>query len=141
MNLLSNVGKLGVFAVVGLLGAAIVAPAFAQDVTDEAIGRWLRPNQGWIVEFHPCGDYLCGEIVEGEGTDAESGESVVGIQMLFDLEKHGDNEWRGRMYNPEDGHEYMGKVTILDENHVRMSGCMLFGTLCRSEEWPREGSE
>jgi len=137
MNLMSNFGKLGLWAGAGLLGAALITPAFAEDVTDEALGRWLRPNLGWIVEFHMCGEFLCGEIVEGEGTDAQSGESVIGIQMLFDLEKFSDTEWRGRMYNPEDGNEYMGKVTILGEDEIRMSGCMLFGALCRSEEWPR----
>ncbi len=137
MNLLTKVSKLGVLAGAGLLAASVVTPAFAQDVTDQALGSWNRTNQGWVVEFAMCGDYLCGEIISGEGVDDNTGESVVGIQMLFDLEKHSDDQWRGRMYNPEDGNEYAGRVTILSENEIRMSGCVVGGLICRSEEWPR----
>ena len=133
------VSKISMLAGSCLMAASLAAPASAEDVTDQALGQWDRTNQGWVVEFSTCGDFLCGEIVSGEGTDRNSGESVVGIQMLFDLERHNETEWRGRMYNPEDGNEYMGKVTILGPDEIRMSGCMVGGLICRSEEWPRTG--
>jgi len=129
--------KLAALAGSCLMAASVAGPASAEDVTDQALGQWHRTNLDWVVEFAMCGDYLCGEIVSGDGVDSETGESVVGIQMLFDLERHSDTEWQGRMYNPEDGRTYMGKVTILSPDEVRMSGCIVGGLICRSEEWPR----
>ncbi len=137
MNLVKKTSKLSLLAGAGLLAASIVTPAAAQDVTGQALGQWDRTNQGWVVEFAMCGEYLCGEIISGEGIDKNSGQSVVGIQMLFDLERYNDTQWRGRMYNPEDGKTYAGRVTILGEDEIRMSGCVLGGIICRSEEWPR----
>ncbi|MEE2525732.1 DUF2147 domain-containing protein [Hyphobacterium sp. HN65] len=135
--MMKSVMRVALIAGAGMATALTAAPAMAQDVTDQALGRWHRVNQDWIVEFAMCGEYLCGEIVEGEGVDENTGESVIGIQMLFNLERHDDDQWRGRMYNPEDGNEYQGRVTILGENEIRMSGCIIGGLICRSEEWPR----
>lgn len=118
-----------------LMGTLSVA--FAEDMADKAIGVWLREKEGWQIEFKPCGDKLCGEVISGEGVDKKTGGPVVGVQMLFDLEKKNDDTWVGKMYNPGDGNEYKGKVKVLEADRVKMSGCMLGGLVCRSEKWPR----
>lgn len=126
--------SLGVIVALGML-----APAWAGDLADQAIGVWLREKKGWQVEFKLCGDKLCGEIISGEGVDKKTGAPVVGIQMLYDLEKVSEDKWKGKMYNPGDGGTYAGSVTVLNENLIKMSGCMA-KILCRSEKWPRVGS-
>ncbi len=128
--------KLGLSALLGLLLTGLLAPAFAGDMADKAVGVWLRPNMGWHVEFSMCGDKLCGEVISGEGVDKKSGESVVGIKMLYDLEKIDDDKWKGKMYNPGDGGTYKGIVRVMDDNRIKMSGCMM-GIMCRSEVWTR----
>lgn len=116
-------------------GAALAQEALG----DYALGVWERTNRGWLVEFKPCDDnaeLLCGEVISGEGEDRGTGGPVVGVQMLYDLERVSDDRWRGRMYNPGDGGTYRGTVTVLSENEIRMSGCMM-RVMCRSETWPR----
>ncbi|MGV6801523.1 MAG: DUF2147 domain-containing protein [bacterium] len=122
--------------VTAVLSMAFTGTAFAGDMADKAIGTWLRPNKGWHVEFSMCGEKLCGEVVSGEGTDKKTGKSVVGVKMLYDLEKDSDKRWKGKMYNPGDGNVYKGFVTVLSDNEVKMSGCMM-GFMCRSEKWTR----
>ncbi len=124
------------------LGAALAmasmsGSASAQDLADQAIGVWLRESKGWHVEFALCGDKLCGEVISGDGVDKGTGQSVIGVKMLYDLVKSDATTWVGRMYNPGDGNEYKGKVEVLSENEIKMSGCLLGGLICRSEKWPR----
>jgi len=128
--------KLGLSALLGLLITGLAAPAFAGDMADKAVGVWLRPSMGWNVEFSMCGDKLCGEVVSGDDVDKKTGESVVGIKMLYDLKKIDDDKWKGKMYNPGDGGTYKGIVRVMDENTIKMSGCMM-GIMCRSEVWTR----
>lgn len=122
-----------------VLATSFTLPAFAEGMGDKAVGTWLRTKKGWEVEFAMCESdptKLCGEIVSGEGKDKKTGESVVGIKMLYDLERVKDNKWKGKMYNPGDGGTYSGSVTVLSDDEIKMAGCMA-GVLCRSEKWPR----
>lgn len=131
--------KRGAACLGALFALGLISPVWAGDLADKAIGVWLREKKGWQVEFKMCGDKLCGEIISGEGVDKKTGEPVVGIQMLYDLKKAGPDKWKGKMYNPGDGGTYSGSVTMLDENHLKMAGCMA-KILCRSEKWPRVGA-
>jgi uncharacterized protein (DUF2147 family) len=128
--------KTGLFAALGVFALGLFAPAFAGDMADKAVGTWLRSSTGWHVEFSMCGDKLCGEVVAGDGVDKKTGESVIGIKMLYDLEKISDDKWKGKMYNPGDGGTYKGIVQVLSDDQVKMSGCMM-GIMCRSEKWSR----
>lgn len=113
--------------------AAWAAPA------DEVYGVWKRPSKGWLIEFKACesdANKLCGEVIAGEGKDKGTGGPVVGVQMLYDLERASDTKWKGKMYNPGDGNVYAGSVTMLKDGRIKMAGCMA-GILCRSEKWPR----
>lgn len=120
------------------LGTLAATPVLA-DKADKAIGDWSRPSEGWVVTFAMCGDKLCGKVKSGEGVDKKTGGPVVGVTMLFDLEKKGDDRWKGKMYDPKGGGTYDGYVTVLDDNTVKMAGCMA-KILCRAETWPRAGT-
>ncbi|NNC36425.1 MAG: DUF2147 domain-containing protein [Hyphomonadaceae bacterium] len=117
----------------------VCGTAFADDA-DNAIGTWLRPKQGWHVEFAMCvdnPDKLCGTVISGEGVDKKTQGSVVGVKMLFDLEKNKKKtKWKGKMYDPKGGGTYDGSVKVLDDGRVKMSGCMA-KIMCRSEKWKR----
>ena len=128
---LKSIALAGSFAL-GVFGAA---PALA-DMADKALGDWSRPSEGWVVQFYKCADKLCGKVISGEGVDKKTGGPVVGVNMLFDLVKKDDHRWKGKMYDPKGGGLYKGYVTVLDDNTVKMSGCMM-GIMCRSETWPR----
>ena len=126
-----------------LLSAAILpfvcGTAFA-DEADAAIGTWLRPKQGWHVQFAMCEDNsekLCGTVISGDGVDKKTQGSVVGVKMLFDLEKNEKKtKWKGKMYDPKGGGTYAGSVKVLEDGRVKMAGCMA-KIMCRSEKWER----
>ncbi len=133
-----------IFAIAGVSGLGFSVLAFAdgtsQDKADEALGIWLRPKFGWHVEFAMCKDdpsKMCGEVISGEGVDKATGGSVVGVKMLFNMEKSKDkSKWIGKMYDPKGGGTYYGKVKVLKDGRVKMSGCMA-KIMCKSEKWTR----
>lgn len=43
-------------------------------------------------------------------------------------------KWIGKMYDPKGGGTYHGKVKILKDGHIKMSGCMA-KIMCKSEKW------
>jgi uncharacterized protein (DUF2147 family) len=117
------------------LSALSAGPAMA-DMADKALGNWLRSSEGWVVNFYMCEENLCGKVVSGEGVDKKTGGPVVGVNMLFDLVKDKEDRWKGKMYDPKGGGLYAGYVKVLDDNTVKMSGCMA-KIMCRSETWER----
>ena len=131
-----------------LLGAAALSmttmtfasSALAGDKADQVLGTWLRPKQGWHVEFAMCAnaqDKLCGTVISGEGVDKKTQGTVVGVKMLFDMDKNKKgSKWQGKMYDPKGGGTYSGSVKILKDGRVKMSGCMA-KVMCRSEKWTR----
>ena len=142
-----TLGKIsGAILALSVASSAFAVPTFAEGTrADEALGVWVRTKKDWLVEFKMCADnpdLLCGEVIAGDGLDKGTGESVVGVQMLYDLERHHrkDDRWVGSMYNPGDGHVYAGSVTVLDDGRIKMAGCMM-KIMCRSEKWPRATDE
>ncbi len=130
---------LAVTACMAMTGLGVSGLAWA-DKADEAKGIWLRPKFGWQVEFAMCEDnpeLLCGKVISGEGVDKKTGGSVVGVKMLFNMHKSKDGDkWIGKMYDPKGGGTYYGKVKLLKDGRVKMSGCMA-KIMCKSEKWTR----
>lgn len=53
------------FALAGLAGAA------KADGTQSALGLWLNPDQGWVIEAAPCDSGICGTLVSFRKTKYE----------------------------------------------------------------------
>ena len=126
-------------AALSMTGIGASTAAFA-DNADDVLGTWLRPKFGWHVEFAMCEDdasKMCGEVISGEGTDKTTGGPVVGVKMLFNMEKSDDgSKWIGKMYDPKGGGTYYGKVKLRKDGRAKMSGCMM-KVMCKSEKWTR----
>jgi uncharacterized protein (DUF2147 family) len=62
---------------------------------------------------------------------------VLNLQILT-LRPTG-NPWRfdGEIYNPEDGEIYSGYVEVVGADIIKLNGCVLYGLVCRGEEWQR----
>ena len=127
-------------AALSMTAMTFASSALAGDKADQVLGTWLRPKQGWHVEFAMCAnaaDKLCGTVISGEGVDKKTQGTVVGVKMLFDLDKNKKGtKWQGKMYDPKGGGTYAGSVKILKDGRVKMSGCMA-KVMCRSEKWTR----
>ena len=126
-------------AALSMTAIGFAGSAFA-DEADKALGTWLRPKFGWHVAFGPCaGDEakLCGVVISGEGVDKTTGGEVIGVKMLFNMEKNDKKtKWIGKMYDPKGGGTYYGKVKMINDNKIKMSGCMM-KIMCKSEKWTR----
>jgi uncharacterized protein (DUF2147 family) len=107
----------------------------------EPIGTWLSQSGETKVKIAPCGTALCGTViwVKGGGTDkmnpdpAKAGRPLVGIQMIHDAVKSGSG-YRGSLYNYKDGGTYAGKLQMLGDSQLKLSGCRM-RVFCRSQTW------
>ncbi|WP_330083523.1 DUF2147 domain-containing protein [Methylocystis iwaonis] len=115
--------------------ALLAAPAGAVAPHDpnDPHGVWLRPEGGEQFSFYDCGAQLCAKLISVE--KAEDQKSI-GTVILRGATKSGPNEWKGKLYNAQDGKTYDGSITIKSANELRLKGC-LWGILCSGETWTR----
>ncbi len=117
-----------------IASAALVAASGAGALAGDAKGDWLRENGASKVRIAPCGgDALCGSIIWLK--DA-GGPAKIGQQVFFAMKPHGDDDWTGSAFNPEDGKTYFGKMT-LSGDHLTTAGCVFGGLICKSVSWTR----
>ncbi len=99
-------------------------------------GLWLRPEGGVRFSFYDCGDALCAKVVGAQRAEDQAG---VGTVILRGAKKTGANEWRGKLYNSDDGKTYDGYITVKANGELSVKGCIL-GVLCGGETWTRIAS-
>jgi uncharacterized protein (DUF2147 family) len=131
------------FAAMALLTLAHAAPA----AEATAIGDWLIEDATARVRISACGAELCGNVswiepgaptVDVNNPDAaRRSRPLLGSAVLLGLKPTSANQWTGSLYNAEDGHTYTGKLTVADDNHVKVAGCVLGGLICKSQTWTR----
>jgi len=136
--------KLKQTAMLFTVGAALqlATPAFAAD----ANGTWARPNGASQIKIYSCGANLCGKIAwlksprnDTQNPDASKrGRPLVGVQIIRGMKptkKAG--QWKGKLYNAEDGKTYTGYVQLNGANKMKLEGCVLGGLICKGETWSR----
>jgi len=125
------------------LAALLVMPAAA-----DPQGAWNTPKAR--VKISDCGGNLCAVVVslkeptEADGkpkTDknnpdmAKRDRPIVGVSILSGMKKSGD-QWRGQVYNPEDGRTYKAYMTE-EGGKLTVQGCALGGLACKTQTWTR----
>ncbi len=126
---------------------AITAPAFAaQPVT----GRWVTEDKAAVVEIAPCGQKLCGKIVQflktpPRGVDqrdihnpdkSQRSRKLMGLPVLTGFTQDGD-EWRGEIYDPKSGKTYRSLLQRKSAGQLQVKGCI--GPFCKTQSWTRAG--
>ena len=139
-----------------LLTAMAVVMSFlaVREAYADPTGLWHTEDKSAKVQVETCGDNLCGSIVSLEEplddkgnpkTDAENPQPelrdrpIEGLKIVWGLEDSGDGEtWKdGKVYDPESGKTYNAKITLEDENSLKLRGYVgapLFG---RTSTWTR----
>jgi uncharacterized protein (DUF2147 family) len=65
---------------------------------------------------------------------------LIGLQILKDLEKDG-NEWNdGDITDPKNGKTYSCYITLEDQNKLKVRGFIGFSLLGRTQYWYRKGT-
>lgn len=138
--------------VLGLVALGATATAGENQVNAAFYGLWLTPvDGGGVARLEPCGDKVCGFIVESpilranpdqrdirNSDPALRDRRLVGLQFLEASPTGADELGDGWVYDPEEGETYSGTVRLLEDGRLRLKGCIIW-PLCRSQTWQRVG--
>lgn len=133
---------------------ALAAPALADPAKVASVGRTAAANVAGIwqsqsgvtrVRVSPCGAGLCGHVVWQKSPQkdvhnpdpAKRERPVVGLQLVSNMKQVGPNEWKGSIYNYEDGQTYSGNVKVVNGNAIEIGGCVMGGVICQSKTWTK----
>jgi uncharacterized protein (DUF2147 family) len=124
-----------------LLATAAQASRPAQAVGQVA-GTWLNPRGSVMVQTGACNGMLCGWVnwaSPGALADAAAADvpHLVGTELLQDYRAAGPKRWAGRVYVPDMGRSFQSTIEQIDDQHLKISGCILGGLLCKSQIWRR----
>ncbi len=144
-------------AAIGILVAAALVPATsAQAASADPTGIWRKSEQGerpGKFEIYRCGSgkrYLCAKIVwlkdplyKGKPLHDIRNENprmrdrpILGLPIMQGLVPSGANQWKGNIYNPEDGNTYSVTLTLVSRNQIHIRGCKGW-ILCGERTWLR----
>ena len=133
----------------------VVAPAWSQQTPpegDRIIGVWLTADAKAQVAVDRTGDQYCGKIVwlkepEKNGKPVVDDQNpdehlrsrpILEMEMMNGFVYDGDGVWvDGKVYDPESGDEYRGKLELVDENTMELRGYILIPLFGRTETWTR----
>ncbi|WP_159983181.1 MULTISPECIES: DUF2147 domain-containing protein [unclassified Novosphingobium] len=134
-----------------MLAALALSPAAsqAQSVnTDgdhnagQVMGTWINPRGTVKVQTGDCGTNLCGRVVwaapaaEADARGSGVGQ-LIGTELLRDYRAAGTGHYQGTVYVPDMGRTFYSTIDQRDPNDIRISGCILGGLLCKSQDWHR----
>ena len=136
----------GVSALAGLLLLGTTTPADASP----AAGQWRSQQEDGVIEIYDCGQKLCGRgmptpeqqaaavaIRDVKNPDpALRSRSLLGIEVLQGF-TGGPKLWTGgSIYRPQDGKTYKGRIELIDESTLKLTGCVM-EPFCKSIIWKR----
>ena len=134
--------------------AAATGPAIIE-------GVWLTEKKSEMT-IAPCPEGWCGyitkivvppeikakygddlEALNGNYTDAMNPDPklrdrpIQGLQILTLTASGRSKVFNGKIYNPEDGKTYNGKLEVVNDDRLTLKGCIMYGMLCQGEDWIR----
>jgi uncharacterized protein (DUF2147 family) len=133
-----------------LLAALVLAsPAFAFAAPGGApeSGRWITQSGNLEVEISPCGEALCGTVVKviaGRSmskpdalTAPADTRSPLGLKILTDFVAAPDGEWKGRIYNRENGETYDCLMSVTAKGQLKIHAYKGLPAFGRTQYWDR----
>ncbi len=99
-------------------------------------GLWRVADGSAVIDIKTCGHDLCGFVAAAPAPDPGE-KSAVGQKILIDMRREGAR-WRGPIFNLDEGKSYDGEISVADETHLKIQGCLPGGGLCGGETWKRE---
>jgi uncharacterized protein (DUF2147 family) len=124
-----------------ILASLILAQAVAPPQQPSIDGQWRSPGGNSIIAIAPCGGSLCGTVVwasDKAKQDARKGtDQLIGTQLLTNLQQRSEGRWQGKLFVPDQNIRATAKLQLIGAQQLKVSGCALGKTLCRSELWTR----
>lgn len=137
----------GVSVLAGSLLAAGAAHA-------EPLGLWSTEDDQGRVQISQCADSVCGDLVWLEDALDEQGNPrldvhnpeqslrsrpLEGLRIVWDMQPSGDGKsWKdGRVYDPESGKVYQGRITLEGQDVLKLRGFVGAPMFGRTSTWTR----
>ena len=130
-----------------LLAGAIITTSATMSFAGDAKGDWVRPNGASKIRISSCGSSLCGKLIwlRGPRNDTRNPDAakrdrpLLGVQIVQAMKPTDkENQWKGKVYNAEDGKTYTGFIELTSANALKLEGCVMGGLICKGETWKRE---
>ena len=126
-------------AILAFAGTAIAAGTGS---ADHSFGTWRNPQNSVHVRAEPCGQRMCGVVVWANDkalADAARGgtANLVGATLFKDFRLQKPGLWRGKVFVPDIGKTFSGTIEVVDETHLKGSGCLVGRIGCKSQSWTR----
>ena len=133
---------------VSLAGLALLSGA-ATAQAGTVTGRWLNLQEKGVIELYEWGPKICGRArpmdSQRNGPDVKDvknhdpalrDRSVNGLQIIQDFAGGPGVYTGGKIYRPTDGNTYAGKLELVDDQTLKLTGCVT-SFLCQSQLWKR----
>lgn len=132
-------------ALLPLAAMLLAGPALADPTpmpAEPVLGTWQNPHHSLAVRTALCGDALCGTIVAASEEALQDARDagvpqLIGTQLLRAYHKDKGQRWTGMVYVPDMGRSFLSHIVLVSPTRLRISGCVLGGWLCKSQEWTR----
>src|SRR5271166_5665341 len=118
-----------IFAAAALVFAGLLASvsALCAEKPTAPFGLWRVADGTALIDIKPCGRALCGYIAAAPAPGPGE-KTAVGREILLELRREGE-VWRGAILNLDDGKTYRGEISVGDETHLKIKGCLPDGGL------------
>ena len=140
----------------GLAGVSVLVGGLLSMATAQAgpLGLWSTEDDQGRVQISQCADSLCGDLVWLEEALDEQGEPrldvhnpeeslrsrpLEGLRIVWDMQPAGDGKtWKdGRVYDPESGKVYQGRITLEEQDVLKLRGFVGAPMFGRTSTWTR----
>ncbi len=140
-------------AAMGIAIAALLVPVSATTArAGDPTGYWRKADQGQFpakMQLYRCGGRgICVKIVWLQNPRDSQGRvlqdvrnvnpalrkrTIEGLHIIRGMKQVSANQWKGTVYNPEDGKTYSATVTLASSRKIVLKGCVSF--FCREQVW------
>jgi uncharacterized protein (DUF2147 family) len=146
MMMLRTFLALALVAMALLPGASEALPKPVIAVASGAIGTWINPRGSVKVQTGACTagkvGTFCGWVVwaapQALADARDSGVTgLIGTELLRGYRQAGPGLYRGQVYVPDMGRTFYSTIEQRGANDLKISGCILGGLICKSQNWQR----
>lgn len=126
-----------------IFAAAVAAAVGTTPPQPPVVGVWANRKGTLAVRTELCGAKLCGTVVHAGAkpiADARRAgvTQLVGTTLFRDYRATASG-WAGKLYVPDMGRTVSSRLKQSAPDRLTISGCLVGGLLCKSQEWRRIG--
>ena len=101
-----------------------------EEPEDTPIGDWQTHDAKGMVRIEPCGQALCGYVLDPLS-------NAKGETVLVDMKSKSATEWSGNIYSRDSGNIYYSKISMKGPNALNVEACALGRFFCSGTIWRR----